>query len=54
VDNVVASTELSNKGLSPLGAESSGKAELIRREATSSCGSSTVSGLSIVRGIAAP
>jgi hypothetical protein len=30
-DNVVASTTLSNKGLSPLGSESSGKAEIIRR-----------------------
>ena len=30
-DNVVASTALTNKGLSPLGAESSGNAEIIRR-----------------------
>ena len=30
-DNVVASTALTNKGLSPLGAESSGDAEIIRR-----------------------
>ena len=30
-DNVVASTALTNNGLSPLGAESSGNAELIRR-----------------------
>ncbi len=30
-DNVVASTALTNKGLSPLGAESSGEAEIIRR-----------------------
>jgi anti-sigma-K factor RskA len=30
-DNVVASTALNNIGLSPLGAESSGKAEIIRR-----------------------
>ncbi len=30
-DNVVASTALTNKGLSPLGAGSSGKAEIIRR-----------------------
>jgi anti-sigma-K factor RskA len=30
-DDVVASTVLSNQGLSPLGAESSGKAEIIRR-----------------------
>lgn len=30
-DNVVASTTLTNKGLSPLGSESSGKAEIIRR-----------------------
>lgn len=33
-DNVVASTALTNKGLSPLGAESSGKAEIIRRGST--------------------
>ncbi len=30
-DNVVASTALTNKGLSPLGAQSSGNAEIIRR-----------------------
>lgn len=30
-DNVVASTVLTNEGLSPLGAESSGNAEIIRR-----------------------
>ena len=30
-DNVVASTALTNEGLSPLGAESSGNAEIIRR-----------------------
>lgn len=30
-DNVVASTALTNEGLSPLGAESSGSAEIIRR-----------------------
>ncbi|HSB86326.1 MAG TPA: anti-sigma factor [Ilumatobacteraceae bacterium] len=30
-DNVVASAALTNEGLSPLGAESSGKAEIIRR-----------------------
>jgi anti-sigma-K factor RskA len=33
-DNVVASTALTNKGLSPLGAQSSGDAEIIRRGST--------------------
>lgn len=33
-DNIVASTALTNQGLSPLGAQSSGNAEIIRRGST--------------------